>query len=196
MMEVPVRRLILLSVLTLFLPACVGLEMKPSLPDHINKAAIPIFANPSGQVGLDAELTKLVERAFIVDGRLQVVPTEQAEAVLEGVLQKYQKVPLQMDSNQVPLQYKLIVAVDLTLKDLTTKQVLWTTHRANESADANGMTNTSKSYDSTNVGTLTEYTTFYVLNNAGAPPEDESVARKRVFDQMTRRILNRTIYGF
>jgi hypothetical protein len=187
------KKILLVAGLVL-LAGCSGLDLKPSLPAHINKLAVPTFKNATGQPSLEQDLTQKVVQGFIVDGRLSVAAQDKADALLEGVVQNYQKIPLVRDINQVPQQYKLTVSVDLTFTDLTKQQRLWTTLRTVDTDKAESVSSTA--YDSTNIATLTEYTTYYVINNLGMPAEDETTARLRVLDQLTRRIVNRTLYGF
>jgi hypothetical protein len=181
------------------LSGCAGYDLKSQLPDSINKLAVPVFKNVSGQPGVEQDLTTKVTQGFNVDGRLVVVDQAQADALLEGVIQTYNKIPLLRDENQVPVQYKLLIAVDLTLSDLKAKKVMWTTHTlvATQGPGDSGLqVGNSKAYDSTNVATIEEYTTYYVLNKMGMPPEEETTARNRVLDQLVRRIVDRVIFGF
>jgi len=186
------------AVLLGLLAGCAGYEVRSSLPDTINKLSVPVFRNVTGQPGLEQDLTQKVAQAFIVDGRLVITDPAQADAQLIGVIQSYEKLPLLRDENQVPVQYKMLMAVDLTFNDLKTQKQLWTTHKMIEVDNfAQGsVTATSRAYDSTNVSTLSEYTTYYVLNKMGMPPEDETTARNRLVDQMTRRVVERTLFGF
>ncbi len=73
---------------------------------------------------MENDLTKKVVQDFIVDGRLQVVAKEQADAELTGTVQRYDRLVLtrSADSTQVPQQYKLQVAVDIDFTDLPHRQ--------------------------------------------------------------------------
>jgi hypothetical protein len=188
-----------LALAMALLAGCAGYDMKTQLPDTINKLAVPVFKNVTGQPGIEQDLTQKVTQGFNADGRLVVVEQPQADALLEGVVQSYNKIPLLRDENQVPVQYKLLIAVDLTFTDLKAKKVLWTTHTlvaTQGPGDSGIQTSNSPAYDSTNVATITQYTTYYVLNKLGMPPEEETTARNRVLDQFVRPIVDRVIFGF
>jgi hypothetical protein len=168
--------------------------IKKNLPDASTKVAIPDFENKTSEPGIDTTLTQKVVQNFLIDGRLQVTPKEKADELLQGTVERYDQLVMTRDQNQVPQQYKLVLAVDLTLTDLKTGNQMWTTHTIvnltpGESADQNA-------FDSTNTTTLREFTTYYVLNVVGVPPEDEPTALNRLLDQMASRVVRRTIDGF
>jgi hypothetical protein len=187
--------LVALGGLTLF-AACGELPVSKSIPDDIFKVAVPPFENKPGDPGLAAELTKRVIQELQVDGRIHVVPREQAEAVLYGTIQRYDRLVLTRDANLVPQQYKLQIIVDLDFVDLRhgKEERLWTT-RAQISLTP-GVEPGPQDFDANNTRTLREFTNYYVLNVAGVPPEDESIARDRLLDQMARRVARRTLEGF
>jgi hypothetical protein len=179
-------------------------EMKPSVPDYIHKVAIPTFKNSTGQPSLDQEITQKVLQEFLVDGRLGVAPVQQADGLLEGEVTQYLLLPLVRDANQVPQQYKLQVTVDLTFTDLVKKKQLWTTRSlmsltpqpSPDTGTAQASLELTPLADSMNTASIREFTTYWVLNTMGAPPEDEPTARLRVEDQVARRVARRTLEGY
>jgi hypothetical protein len=178
------------------LAACGDIPMKKNLPDHIMKVCVPVFDNKSGQLSVENELTKKVVQGFIVDGRLQVVAREQADAELKGTIQRYDRLVLTRsnDVSQVPQQYKLQVAVDLDFTDLKTGKDLWTTRSQVNLTP--GQEPNHDQFDSNNIGSLKEFTNYYVINVVGVPPEDEPHAQDRLLEQMASRIVRRTLDGF
>ena len=174
---------------------CAEMQLKRALPDEILTMAIPVFRNATSQPGVDQELTELVRRSFIVDGRLNVVDESKADAVLRGVIQRYDKLVLSQSENQVPYQYKLQVVVDLEIVNTKTGEVIATTQPMQQPSEGDTAA-LEKNFDSTNVRSLKRYTTYYVLNNVGVPPEDEQTARTRVLEMMAQRVVERTIGGF
>ena len=129
----------------------------------------------------------------MVDGRLQVTEKAQAEGLLQGTIQRYDRIVLTRDANQVPQQYKLQIAVDISFTDLKTGTQLWTTKA--EISLTPGQ-DPPEGYDSTNLRSLREFTNYYVTNAVGVPPEDEPTALDRVLEQMATHVLRRTIDGF
>ncbi|HTB34223.1 MAG TPA: LptE family protein, partial [bacterium] len=157
---------------------------------------IPPFENKTGQPLLENDLTKKVIQDFIVDGRLKVVPAAQADAELDGTIQRYDRLVLtySADSTQVPQQYKIQIAVDVDFTDLHTGKVLWTTRdKVNLTP---GMEPDHNQFDSMNTSSLKEFTNYYVINVVGVPPEDEPTAQDRLLEQMASRVVQRTLDGF
>lgn len=185
-----------LVLLGLAFSGCGDLPVNRSMPNDITKVSIPVFTNRTNQPSIEADLTRRTVQEFIVDGRVQVTSPEQAQAELRGTVQRYDRLVLTRDANQVPQQYKLQVLVDL---DFVTKKdgvetLLWTTRQ--QVSLTPGVEPGSDSFDSTNVRSLREFTNYYVLNVAGVPPEDEATALDRLLNQMARRIVRRTLDGF
>jgi hypothetical protein len=181
------------------LAACGDLPMKMNLPDTVTKICIPAIEDKSGQPDLVTLLTQKVVQGFIVDGRVKVVPCEQADASLKVTIQRYDRLVLTFsnDISQVPQQYKLQVSVDLDFTDLKTGKDLWST-RSNVNLTP-GMEADHAQFNSTSsgsLGSLTEFTNYYVINVVGVPPEAESHAQDRLLDQMSDRVVRRTIFGY
>lgn len=176
--------------------ACGDVPMKKNLPDNITKVSIPVFENKANHPGLENELTKKTVQNFIVDGRLQVVPREQADALLSATIQRYDRLVITRDANQVPQQYKLQIVVDLDFIDLKSgkQEQLWTTR--SQFSLTPGVELSHDDFDSTNTHSLREFTNYYVLNVAGVPPEDEPTALDRLLEQMARKVVRRTLDGF
>jgi hypothetical protein len=174
--------------------ACGDLPIKKALPDNIQRIAIPVFENKTGQPDVENLLTKKVMQNFQVDGRLQIAAREQADALLQGTVQRYDRIVLTRDANQVPQQYKLQIVVDLDFTDLKTGELMWST-KAQFSLTP-GVDTPQENFDSTNLRSLREFTNYYVINVAGVPPEDEPTALDRVLEQMARRVSRRTLDGF
>lgn len=176
--------------------ACGELPINKSMPNSVDRVSIPVFENRTGQPGLENELTRRTIQDFIVDGRVMVGAKEQAQAELRCIIQRYDRLVLTRDANQVPQQYKLQVMVDVDFVDLREgkEALLWTTRPPFSLTP--GVEMTREDFDSTNTRSLREYTNYYVLNVAGVPPEDEATALERLLNQMSRRIVRRTLDGF
>ena len=178
--------------------SCGELPMKRALSDSVQKIAVEPVVNKTGQPEVDQKLTQKVTQAFIVDGRLKVSSRSEADVVLQSTLQRYDRIVLTRDANQVPQQYKLQVVLDMDFIDAKTAAQIWTTRRTidltPQPGNAAGVEGAE--WDSANPRSLREFTTYYVINNIGMPPEDENVAVDRVVDQMARRMVRRVIEGF
>jgi hypothetical protein len=188
-----------LVILTLGLAGCEDDVMTVSVPAHVHKIAIPTFKNNSSQPGIDLDLTQKVTQEFLNDGRLSVVPLQQADGLLEGTVQQYILLPLVRDVNQVPQQYKLQIIVDLDFTDLVSKKQLWTTRRTVDltpQATPQATPTPFPGQDSINTAALSESTTYWVLNTMGVQPEDEATARLRVENQVAKRVVTRVLEGY
>jgi hypothetical protein len=174
--------------------ACADLPMTNKLPTNETNVFIQSFENRTSEPGLDALLTQRVTQNFLIDGRLKLASRENAEMLLQGTVERYDRLVMTYDQNMVPQQYKIQMVVDLTCTDQKTGHQLWTTHTIVSLTPGESMT--GDEFDSTNTTSLREFTTYYVLNVAGVPPEDESTARDRLLDQMAAHVVRRTIDGF
>lgn len=184
------KSLFAVAALALLLQGCGEMPVNKSVPNDIQHLSIPVFTNKTIQPNLENDLTRKVVQDFISDGRVQVGTHEQAQAELRGIIQRYDRIVLLRDANQVPQEYKLQIVVDLdfvSLKD-GKETLLWTTRQLLEPG--------KEDFDSTNVRSVKDYTNYYVLNVAGVPPEDEPTALERLLNQVSRRILRRTLDGF
>jgi len=181
--------------LGLVVAACDSLPtLKSNLPSVDTKVYIPDFENKTNEPDLDTALTQKVIQNFLIDGRLRVATPDQADMVLKGTIDRYDRLVMTRDQNQVPQQFKLQVVVDLTLMEVKTKKQMWTTHTIVSLTP--GETLSGQEFDSTNTTSLREFTTYYVLNVAGVPPEDQPTAQGRLLDQMASHVVRRTIDGF
>jgi hypothetical protein len=151
---------------------CTDVVLRPGLPDYMTKMAIPVFQNRTPQPEVENELTRQLQRDFLVDGRLELTDPAQADALLQGTITQYVLEPLLLDVYNIPQQYKMRIIITMSLKDTKAGQNLWTEDGFQES------------------------TTYYVNNNLGITPEDESAARRRLLQQLSRRIISRVIEGF
>ncbi|MGH7442917.1 MAG: LPS assembly lipoprotein LptE [bacterium] len=181
-------------VMGLAVAACEDLPIKGNLPTVDTKVYIPEFTNKTNEPGLGTLLTQKVIQNFLIDGRLQVSDKDKADMVLQGAIERYDQLVMTYDQNQVPQQYKLQMVVDLTLTETKDNKQLWTTHPVVDLTP--GETVNPDEYDENNLVSLKEFTTYYVLNVAGVPPEDESTAEDRLCDQMAAHVVRRTIDGY
>ncbi len=166
------RMIIMGLVLTLAASGCTDIALRPGLPDYMSKMAIPVFQNRTPQPDIENELTRQLQQDFLVDGRLELTDAAQANAVLQGTITRYLLEPLLLDVHNIPQQYKMRLILNLSLRDTKAGQNLWAEDAFEES------------------------TTYYVNNNLGITPENEAQARRRLMQQLSRRILSRVIEGF
>lgn len=124
---------LLLVLVACSLPGC-GYSFRGNLPGHIKTVAVPMFKNRTLAAGLENTITSAVISAFSSGGRLQVVPVEQADSVLEGEIVGYQVDGAGFDRNANVQAYHLRVVLNVAFRDLRQNKVLWR---------ENGLTHTS-----------------------------------------------------
>ncbi len=161
-----------LAMLGLWLTGCTDVTIRPGLPQYMTTLAIPVFQNRTTQPNLENELTQQLNQDFLVDGRLALTDADHASAVLQGTIVQYRLEPLLLDIYRTPQQYKMRLILLLSLKDTKAGKNLWTEDNFEED------------------------TTYYVNNSLGIPPETEADARRRLIQQVSKRIVARLIEGF
>jgi outer membrane lipopolysaccharide assembly protein LptE/RlpB len=123
-----------LGLLATALAGC-GYSFRGSLPDHIQTVAVPIFVNKTGEPAVENFLTNAVVEAFSTNGRLRVVRREEADAILEGEVTSYVIESIAYDSQANIRQYRLVVTMNLKLRDVRRNAVLFEEPRLREKAD-------------------------------------------------------------
>ncbi|MEK6645199.1 MAG: LptE family protein [Candidatus Firestonebacteria bacterium] len=175
------KKIFLVTFIFLSLLAGCGYTGKSILPPTIKKVAIPTFANKTLKYGIETRLTQSAIREFLIDGRLEIVSPEKADAIIEGTIRKYFLEPLLYDANNVVIQYRLKMVVDILFKDVKSNKIIW------EQSEIGGIPGGS--------------TTFYVsssgVNGVNRVKIDtEQEALERVYEKIARDIVNRVIYGW
>lgn len=151
---------------------CSDVNLRPGMPTYMSKMSIPVMQNRTAQPEVENQITQQLTQDFLVDGRIDLVDSDQANAILQGTITTYVLEPLLLDVNNTPQQYKMIVIISLALKDTQAGKDLW------------------------KEDSFRETTTYYVANNLGITPEDEQTARSRLVQQLSKRIVSRVIEGF
>jgi len=162
----------LMVMMMLSLAGCTGKQPMSVLPTYIKKIAVNNFSSNSVQYGIEDKLTKKVIDEFLRDGRLEISKAEEADALLTGVIVRYELAPVSYDAQSIIEQYKLYIGVDITFKDQVQGTTLWTESNIHE-----------------------DYT-YYVTAKAGQLVETENDAQEAVTDLLSRDIVRRTVVGW
>jgi len=93
--------------------------------DKIQRMHVATFLNKTYEQGLDRLVTDAVIDEFIFKGGVKVVEEERAEVELSGVVNEYVLNPLTYNRENQAEEYRLRVTVDMSIKDLTTKEIIW-----------------------------------------------------------------------
>ena len=127
------RALVAVAAVTL-LTGC-GYTFRGTLPEHVKTISVPIFVNRTQEPGVESIVTRAVVEAFSTNGRLRVVRTAGADAVLEGEVTSYGVQAIAFDKTSNVQQYRLVVTLNLRLRDLKKNAVLFQQTGVYEQAD-------------------------------------------------------------
>jgi len=123
-----------LTVFALTLAGC-GYSFQGTLPPHINTVAVPMFLNRTSQPGVEGIITNAVVHAFATNGRLRVVRTADADAVLNGEVTSYSVGPIAFDQSLGIQEYRLVVTLNLRMQDVRRNVVIFQQNGVSEQAD-------------------------------------------------------------
>lgn len=112
-----------------------GYTVRGTLPAHINTISVPIFRNRTQEPAIESLITRAVVEAFSTNGRLRVVGSEQADAVLDGEITGYTIASIAFDKDANVRLYRLVVTVNLRLRDRRQNTVLFQQDNVREQAD-------------------------------------------------------------
>lgn len=112
-----------------------GYSIHGNLPDHVRTVAVPVFTNRTAEPAIESFLTQAVVEAFATNGRLRVVTTVEADAILEGEVVGYEIQALAFDPRASIRQYRLVVTMNLTFRDVRRNAILFEQARFQEKAD-------------------------------------------------------------
>ncbi|HPO16687.1 MAG TPA: LptE family protein [Candidatus Hydrogenedentes bacterium] len=102
-----------------------GYRMKSELDPKYQTIAISAFYDETREYDLQAPLTNALVRKFINDGRLRVVPPDDADLLLEGKITKYQLRGMTYDAHDETTQFGLVICAAVRLRDQQTGETLW-----------------------------------------------------------------------
>jgi hypothetical protein len=111
---------------------CGVYTLNPKGKSSIKTIGIDPFENTTGEYAFADRLSEILTEAFIREGSLKVVPSSSADAVLVGVLTRYERVPFKFTSSDQVEQYKLKLEFDISLKNPREQTDIWKEHMSQE----------------------------------------------------------------
>ena len=115
-------------LLLLFLAAC-GYQLSGQssfLPKDIHTIYVEPFINRSRDVGIEKELTTALRGEFYRRGQLRVVEqSEQADAILSGVVRSLDSSVVSVNRKDEALQYESVMTLDVTLRRREPNEIIW-----------------------------------------------------------------------
>ena len=133
-MTPPRLGVLMLAVAALGLGAC-GYSFRGTLPSHVRTVAVPIFLNRTQEPGVESIITRAVVQAFATNGRLRVTRPADADAILEGEITSYGVQGIAFDETLNVQQYRLLVVLNLRMRDVRRSEVLFQQTGVTEQAD-------------------------------------------------------------
>lgn len=121
-------------VLAILIGGC-GYTVNGTLPSDIKTISVPIFQNLTRQPGVEGLVTRAVVEAFSTNGRLKIATSADADAILDGEVIGYNVYSIAFDKNANARQYRLIVTVNLQLRDRRKNEMLFKQSGVREQVD-------------------------------------------------------------
>ena len=112
-----------------------GYTVHGTLPSHIKTVAVPIFRNLTSEPAIEGFITRAVVEAFSTNGRLKVVGSGEADAILDGEIIGYSIASIAFDQDANVRQYRLLVTLNLQMRDVRGHTMLFQQYGVSEQAD-------------------------------------------------------------
>jgi len=123
-----VRRTLLYLVMGSALTFCVSCgvySFSGSALSGVRTVGVPLFENQTTEYDLQEKLTEKVTNSFIADNTLKVVSARRADAVLYGVVTRYERKSHTFDGAGNTMEYITYVYVALTFEKRTERETIW-----------------------------------------------------------------------
>jgi hypothetical protein len=150
--------LIMALSLVAFVWGC-GYRSRSDLLGHIDSVTVSPIANETVEYGLEDDLANAIRQEF--NRRW----AEGTDSVFTGVIRMYEILPISLDQNNQPEQYRLVVWMSFVFEDLKRNKVL-----RNEK-------NYEKMHD------------FYVVSDRGEPPETLKEAKQKLVEETAEDVV-------
>jgi outer membrane lipopolysaccharide assembly protein LptE/RlpB len=124
-----------LALAAVLLTGGCGYTVGGTLPSHIQTVAVPIFRNTTREPAVESLITRAVVEAFSTNGRLKVVGSSEADAVLDGEITGYSVASIAFDKDSNVRLYRLIVTLNLRMRDVKRNAVLFQQNGVQEQSD-------------------------------------------------------------
>jgi len=124
-----------LALVAALLASGCGYTVGGTLPSHIQTVSVPIFRNTTREPGVESLITRAVVEAFSTNGRLKVVGSSQADSILDGEITGYNVSSIAFDKDANVRLYRLIVTVNLRMRDVKRNAVLFQQSGVQEQSD-------------------------------------------------------------
>ncbi len=86
-------------------------------PGRLKRVWVPVFQNQTLRYGLDEQVTRAFVDAIRADGRLEVVPEDQATLEIRGTVKGYDRTPFEHDDAGRVISYRITLRVEIGFYD-------------------------------------------------------------------------------
>ena len=124
-----------LALMMALLAGGCGYTVGGTLPPHIQTIAVPIFRNSTREPAVESIITRAVVEAFSTNGRLRVVHRSEADAILDGEIIGFSVGAIAFDKDANISLYRLVVTVNLRMRDVRRSALLFQQNAVQEQAD-------------------------------------------------------------
>jgi len=155
---------ILASFLVVSVWGC-GYSSRSKAFEHIDSVTISPIGNETVEYGLEDDLSDAIRQEFSRRSSW----SEGMDSVFTGAIKTYEILPLSLDQNNQPEQYRLVMEMRFVFEDLKRNKIL-----QNES-------NYQKIHD------------FYVVSDRGEPPETLSEAKDKLIQEVAEEVVSSII---
>lgn len=163
------RRTSVILISLVLVPGC-GYTLHSGIRKDIRAINVATFENKTFEHGLEANLSSVLTREFILDGTLSIVDISSADVQLGGEIVEYVLEPYTYGEEESDVQqYRIWVRADVVLRCGDTGETIWEEKRMEGDA------------------------TYYV---SGALAQTEDEALKLALYELAKRIVSRTVKGW
>jgi Lipopolysaccharide-assembly len=145
MRRVPV--IVTILMLCVVVPACGVYSTKGRTAGDIKRIAVPNLANETAEPDIEIEITNNLRSGIVRDNTLKVVPEEEADAVLEGIVVEFRNTPFTFNTDLQAEQYRLVIALAASLFNPKDNTYIWKDRRIEAHSDYYLETATERDYD-------------------------------------------------
>jgi hypothetical protein len=158
------------------LPAAIssgcGYSFSSRTNPHLQTVAVPIFENRTLEPGVEERLADRITDVFLADKRLRVVKEKDADSVIEGSIERYDRSPFSYDKAQNVQEYRVEMTLHVLYEDRKKNRVVWEEKE------------------------MKAWGTYSVSADLPGGVEEESVAQTRAIEKAAQDILIKTVQGW
>lgn len=107
--------MLLLATALIGLSGCAITSRSRTLPPSIRSVTVPMVVNRSAEPGIEEKTTVLTQKEFLADGRLDLRPLNDADAVIEVIITDFLADSASLDSDDFPRRTRYTVEAEVRI---------------------------------------------------------------------------------